>query len=441
MHPLETVSPWLTGAPESRPPLEGERETDVTIIGAGFTGLSSALALRREGLRVVVLEAETAGFGASGRNAGHLTPTIGKDLPTLTRLYGRERVRGLVHLVETAIAHVESLITTHAIDCEYEPVGTVVAAVHPRQHAQLERAAAAARAHGVPGELLEADEMERRGLPRAFTRGYFEPHGGILDPGRYVHGLRAAALRAGADIYERSCVTAIEASAPAVVHTASGRVRCHSVVVATNAYTPSLGRLRSAGLRLNVQLFRTDPLTDRQLAAVDWRGREGIYTAHEMLESYRLTADNRIVGGAKTVRYGFGGAALPDTDASVEARLEETFRQRFPELGDVRIAQHWGGPIFLGLDFLPTVGRGGKHGNILHAVGYAGHGIALASYAGEMIADLLRGRDGPGSALWSRWRVPTPPEPLRWLAFHALTRVLAGMDRSSDRGASRRVLS
>ena len=375
----DSISPWLAGIEAPTPPLDHDLDVDAAIIGAGFTGLCTALELRAEGLSVGVLEADFAGFGASGRNAGHLTPTIGKDLPTLTRLFGRERVRALVHLADTAIRYVESCIVNHGIDCDYEPVGNVVAAVHPRQHPNLDRAAAAAATYGIPGEILEAEQMRQRGLPPAFTRGYLEPHGGVLDPGRYVFGLRRAAVAAGVQLFEQTPAQRIETTAPAVVHTPRARVRARHVVLATNAYTPALGVLRSAVLPMCVQLFQTAPLTAAQRHAVDWRGREGIYTAHEMLESYRLTHEQRIVGGAKHVRYGFGGRALPDVDAAVAASLESTFRLRFPELRDVQVTHHWGGPIAFALDFLPLVGRTGEHGNVLHAIGYAGHGIALAS--------------------------------------------------------------
>jgi gamma-glutamylputrescine oxidase len=431
------VSPWLDETSERALALAGDIDVDVAIVGAGYTGLSAALELRKESRSVALLEAEFAGFGASGRNAGHLTPTIGKDLPTLTRLFGRERVRGLVHLADVAIGHVEALIREHGIDCQYEAVGNVVAAVHPRQHRNLDRAAAAAGEYGVPGEILEPAEMRARGLPASFTRGYFEPHGGILHPGRYVRGLRAAALRAGALLYEGTPVTRIEEGSPAIVHTPRGRARVRHVVLATNAFTPGLGFLRSSVLPLYVQLFRTAPLDEARMNAVDWRGRQGIYTAHEMLESYRLTRDNRIVGGAKYVRYGYGGEVFAAPDRNLATRLEEVFRARFPELGDLAVTDHWGGPIGFALDFLPVVGRAAKSPNLLYSVAYAGHGLAQASYAGRMIADLLLERDGPGHALWTRRSLPLPPEPLRWLVVRGLTAFFAGIDRRVDRRAAR----
>lgn len=440
---LPTLSPWLVDSPEATPRFEGEREVDAAVIGGGLTGLSSALALRREGLTVAVLEADVAGCGASGRNAGHLTPSIGKDLPTLTALHRRQRVSDSLQLAQEAISHVESLIHKYELDCSYEPVGNVVAAVDPRQHRAIDRAAAAAEEHGLPGQLLDAVGMERRGLPRAFTRGYFEPQGGILDPGRLVHGLRRAAVAAGAELYENSLVTGLRDESPAVVETPGGRIRCHHVIVATNAYTPSQAfarHLRRAAIRIQVQLFRTAPLTDLQMARVGWLGREGILTAHEILENFRLTPDNRILGGSKTIRAGFGRRALPDTEPHVCAALEAMFRQRFPELSDVPIEQHWGGPIFTSLNFLPAVGRGGRHGNILHSVGYAGHGVAQASYAGEMMADLLLDREGPGRVLWSHRGLRMPPEPLRWLGFKTLVGYFEAVDRRSDRAAARREL-
>lgn len=424
--------PWMAGVTERAAPLAGEHTVDVAVVGGGFTGLSAAIALRAAGLSVMVLEREVAGFGASGRNAGHLTPVIGKDLPTLSLLFGAERARALVALAEAAVGHVERTIAAHAIDCAYEPVGNVLAAVHPRQDHVLDKVAQAATSLGVSGELLERGAMRARGLPASFTRGYWLRRGGILHPGRYVRGLRRLALEAGATVHEGTPVLHIDDAEPAVVHTAGGRVRARTVVLGTNAYTPSLGWLRHTIVRVHVHLFATAPLGPAQRAAIDWRGREGIYTAHEMLESYRLTDDDRIVGGAKTVRYGLGGPDLPD-DPVTDAFIEAAFRDRFPALRDVPVTQRWGGPIAFALDFLPVLGRTGRRQNVVYGAGYAGHGIALASFAGSLLADLVLERDGPGRVLSERRWWPLPPEPLRWLVVHALTGVFGAIDARVDR--------
>jgi glycine/D-amino acid oxidase-like deaminating enzyme len=422
----------MEGAGPTAPQMPGGATTDVCVIGGGLTGLSTALKLSELGLSVILLERMHAGYGASGRNAGHLTPVIGKDLPTLTALFGRARARALVALVQTAIGHVEETIAERGIECDYEPVGNVLAAVHPAQHGHVDAAARAGEALGLEGELLDDAAMRRRGLPDTFTRGYFMRRGGIIDPGRYVRGLLAAARGAGVEIYEQTPVLKIEDADPVLVHTHGGRVRAKAVVIATNAYTPDLGRLRSTVLRVHVSLFRTAPLDQAARQTIAWPGREGIYTAHEVLESYRLTRDERIVGGAKRVRYAYGGRALGD-DATTHEFIEDAFRARFPALRATAITERWTGPIAFALDFLPAVGCLGRHRNIYYSVGYAGHGIALASYAGTMIADLMHEREGPGSALWGHRKILLPPEPLRWLTVRALSGFFEARDRRVDR--------
>ncbi len=425
-------------APAATPPLEGDIETDYAIVGAGYTGLSAALRLREAGADVVVLERDYAGFGASGRNAGHLTPTIGKDLPTLLRLYGRERGGALVRLAEKAIEHVESVLTDLEIGCDYEPVGNVLAGIHRGQAASLERAAGAGRELGASLKLLTAADLEDRGLPRAFCCGYLEERGGILDPGKYVRGLRDAVRSRGAHLHEGSRVTAIDGGTPVRVETPRGSVRASRALVATNAYTPELGTIGPVVAPISVSLFATAPLTDTQLAEVGWDGREGVYTAHEILESYRLTADNRIVGGSRHIRFGSGGRIPADEDPAVFANLEGMFRDRFPELRDLALERFWSGPIAITLDFLPAIGRSRRHPGLLYSVGYAGHGVALASYAGHRLAEMALGENLGPAELVERRRLPLPPEPLLTAIARGLIGGFSALDRRTDRRAQRR---
>lgn len=429
---------WLDPPPEAGPPLEGDAEADVVVIGAGYTGLWAALGLRERGADVVVLERDYAGFGASGRNAGHLTPTIGKDLPTLLRLYGRRKGGALVRFAEAAVEHVEAALAERAIDCDYLPAGNVLAGIHPGQRPALEKAARAAGELGAAVRMLDTAELEERGLPRHVACGYLEERGGVLHPGKYVRALSAAAVKAGARLHESSPVEAIGDGARVRVETPRGSVTAPTCVIATNAYTPRLGRLRSAVAPLHVSLFATAPLTAEQRERVGWAGGEGIYTAHEVLESYRLTADGRIVGGSRHVRYPYGNRVLPDREDALFAALDETFRQRFPELADVEIEHHWSGPIAMTMDFLPAIGRTAAARNVLFGIGYNGHGIAQASYVGTMLARMATGEDPGHPELVRRRRPPLPPEPLRWLWAQGLLKGLAALDRRSDRRAQRR---
>lgn len=161
--PFEEVSPWVTPPTEPRPPLGESLRTDVVVIGAGYTGLSTALALRAQGADVAVLEQSFAGSGASGRNAGHLTPTIGKDMPTLLRLFGQERAARLVRFADAAVEHTEEVMRKHGIDCEYDASGNVLAAVHPKHERRLRRASEAASRAGARVRFLSEPQMREIG--------------------------------------------------------------------------------------------------------------------------------------------------------------------------------------------------------------------------------------------------------------------------------------
>lgn len=427
------LSPWVAAPHDLQSALHCDLSTDVVIVGAGFTGLSTALALARVGIRPVVIERDFAGYGASGRNAGHLTPTIGKDLPTLLMLFGKRRATELVRFADDAVRYVEDLIRELHIDCDYTACGNIMAAVHPKQEGRLRKAAAVAAQLGAQVRFLDDRELRARGVPPAFISGVLEGSGGTLDPGKYLAGLRRAVLDAGIELYEQTPVQEIREGARLRVRTPAGTVTTDRLVLATNAYTPALGLLRNTVYPLYDTLFETAPLTPEQSSALGWPGKEGIYTAHESLESYRLTARGTILGGSKGVRYAYSGAVEEGPHPWTLGLIERAFRDRFMQLADVPIAHFWGGPIAMTLHFLPALGRTGKSRNIYYSVGYNGHGVAAASAMGSILADLIAGRDNEHTGALARFVPPLPPEPLRWMMVRGMMGVLNAVDARTDR--------
>lgn len=434
--PFLPISAYLESPPDRVPPLAGDASADVAIVGGGLSGLSTALALKRAGVDVVVLEREFCGFGASGRNAGHLTPTIGKDLPTLLMLYGQERTASIVRFADHCVHRTEEVIAEHGIDCDYAPTGNLMAVVHPKQEKRLRRAAEVAGKVGADVRFLEPEEMRARGLPPAFLCGALEGAGGTLDPGKLVLGLRRAALAAGVRIHEGTRVTRVEVGARPVVRTAHGALRAERVVMATNAWTREIGAPGAKVLPLYVTLFETAPLDDAQLAAIGgWPRREGVYTAHEILESYRLTSRRTIVGGSKMPRYHWGArpADHGGPNAHSQATIVYAFRDRFPALAEVPIARFWGGWIAMTLNFLPSIGAHGRDGRHWHALGYNGHGVAQATAIGEILADCITGSDNEWARVFPKPAPTLPPEPFLWLTARGLLALFGAIDRVTDR--------
>ncbi len=445
--PFEEISPWIREPAEPRLPLQGEQRADVVVIGAGYTGLSAALSLREQGVDVLVLERDFAGAGASGCNAGHLTPTIGKDLPTLLRMFGNERAQSLVQFADRAVEYTEHIIKHLGIECSYEPNGNILAAVHPKHEKRLLEAAAAASLLGGHLRFLSGEQMRERGLPLAFHCGVLEQRGGVLDPGQYVTGLRQAAIDVGVRLHEHSPVRSVDKGKPVRVRCDGGVVSADSAVVATNAYSGSIGLMPRKVVPLRVSLFETEPLSASQLAAIDWNGREGIYTSHEVLESYRLSARNTIIGGSRVVRYAYGSKLVHGYDSGAFGTIESAFRQRFPQIEGVSVQRFWGGWIGLGLDFLPMIGtandqqnihdtilfNGPIRENIHYGFGYAGHGVAQATLMGAMLADRVLGCAHECESALARRAWSWPPEPLRYALYGAVTRVLYAMDARTDR--------
>ncbi len=433
--PFLDLSAYIRQSPELRPALATDLKVDVAIVGGGFTGLSTALELTKRGISVAVLERHFCGYGASGRNAGHLTPTICKDLPTAKMLFGEEKAGRLASFADHCVERTEHLMREYAIDCDYNQSGNIMAVVHPSQEKKMREAAAAARRLGAKIHFAEAGEMRERGLPAAFLCGAMEEMGGTLDPGKLIMGLRKAALERGVPIYENTHVTQIEKGKPFRIVTPGGTVRAEKIFIATNAFTPEVGYPGNRMYPLYCTQFETIPLSDAQIEAIGgWRNREGFYTAHESMESYRLTSKRTLIGGAKVsyfrdcLPHNHGG----DAD-SVKPLVLQCFRERFPELQDLPIAHAWAGWIGMTMNFLPIVGQAKSIPNYFYSVGYNGHGVAQSIAMGELNADLITGRPNNWSAVICRSPVYVPPRSILWFIFVAIMGLLNYLDRRTNR--------
>jgi glycine/D-amino acid oxidase-like deaminating enzyme len=418
-------------------PLVGELRADVVVVGGGITGLSSALRLREAGADVIVVERDFAGSGASGRNAGVLTGAIVQDLE-LTRFFlGEERMKARLRFADAGVESAERMMDRYKIDCDYNRAGHVMASVHPRQDVSLRTRVEETQKHGTLVSLLSEEEMRERRLPRAFTAAASDRQGGLFDPGKYVLGLRRAALEAGIRIFERSPVTELDEGARVVARTARGKTSADFVVLATNGYTPALPWRRRLVVPIRVSQFETAPLDDAQLGDLGWDGHEPIGTVHHVPENYGLTPGRTIVGGTKAVSYPWRSNTTEGYDRRVFRILEKTFRDRFPTLRAVPIVRFWSGWIGLTTDFNPVFGVDGQHQNIIYGLGYAGHGVAQATLMGSVIAERIQGREHPLEHAVRRRVRSWPPEPLRWLGANLIQAAFRLMDNRADRAALR----
>lgn len=387
------------------PALEGEVRADVCVIGAGYTGLSAALHLAQAGYRVVVLEAHRVGFGASGRNGGQVGSGQRLDQIELERIAGRDAAHRYWDMAEEAKALVRDLITEHAMPCTFHP-GVAHACWHDREvrdtHAYAEKLR---RDYGY--EALEPlDRAGIRGLigSTAYKGGEIDWGAGHVHPLNFAIGLARAAVAAGVVLQENSHVTQIDHGAPATVITAKGRVKADHVILACNGYLGGLESTVAARVMpINNFILATEPLGDR--AAEILSKPVAVADTKFVVNYWRLSEDGRLLfGGGES--YGW---TFPDLVRTVRKPMLEVY----PQLADARIDYAWGGTLAITMTRLPCFARVAP--NVLSASGYSGHGVAMATLAGKLMAEALRGQAERFDLMAA---LPTPRFPggaaLRW---------------------------
>lgn len=422
---LETAGPFA-----ERPAWNGDGRVDVAVVGGGFTGLSTALHIkeRQPELRVVVLEAGGVARGASGRNAGFSMTLFGLELGVTVLRYGKARAKEADDYMVRAVNYTRELVRRLDIDCDYEELGMMTVATNPNQERRLRKQYELAQKIGAH-ETMWLDEQEARELVDSptYLGAWYDPLCALIHPAKLALGMARAALAAGVEVYERSPVISLDhgggrttPGAPAVLTTPHGTVRADKVVLATNAFTVAFPQLRAAQAPMHTYIVLTEPLTDRQLEAVGWRRRIGVEDGRNFIHYYRLTPDNRLLMGGHDALYYYGNRTDRDHNVDVARRLQQHVIDTFPALADVRFTHHWGGPISVSLDMVPTIGRLG--GNVFYSVGCMGHGVSLTQLNGRTLADLVLDRRTELTETFfvGRRVTPLPPEPIRFAVIQAI---------------------
>jgi gamma-glutamylputrescine oxidase len=363
------------------PPLAGDAEADLVVVGGGCTGLSAALHAAERGLEVVLLEGGHVGWGASGRNGGQIIPGLRKGAAELVAAYGVERARALFDLALEARALVVDLIARHAIDCDLRLTGHLAAAVKPRDFAHMRaEAQSLVRDFAYPhAELLSAAEV-RRLVDVPYAGGLFDRGGGHFHTLNYTLGLARAAKAAGVIIHADTLVTDVTQAAKLVTaRTGTGHVRARHAILAADALLAGVApAIEHRIMPVANYVVATAPLPfARELIPSD----AAVSDSRFVVDYYRLTPDGRLLfGGGER----YSRSAPPDIAAFVRPHLEGVF----PRLKGVAIDHAWGGLVSITLTRLPHFGREGK---LLYAHGYSGMGAILSTLAGKLMADALTG--------------------------------------------------
>jgi glycine/D-amino acid oxidase-like deaminating enzyme len=406
------------GNPAPAPALVRNATADVAIVGGGYTGLWTALALRERApeLSVTLVEAEICGHGPSGRNGGFVHG-YWASLPGVLRVLGEERALELARAGEQIIPGIRAWAEVRGEDVWLVEAGMLEVSAAPAQDGAVQSAAAAATRVGRPDQAmaLTAEEVGQRVRSPAFRSGVFYPECATVHPGLLVRTLRRAALGAGVTLHEGTPVTAVRAGSPNELETPGGTLRAPEVVLATNAaltgWNPASRNLTNFGS----YVVLTEPAPEL-LAEIGWTGGEAVVDARMFLHYFRTTNDGRVLMGSGSGPIGFGGRldGRFSRDVPTAARAEAGLRRLLPGLAGARVERAWGGPIDVSADHLPFFRT--KPGTRIHyGAGYSGHGVGPAWLGGRILASLALGSDDE----WTRSPLATrnvprlPPEPLR----------------------------
>jgi len=422
------------------PPLDGDLRVDVAVVGGGYTGLWTALALREHepALRVAVLEAEIVGWGPSGRNGGFLNG-YWTHLSRLRPVFGDVDSLVIARAGARAVPAVRAFYEARGEDVWLREGGYLKVSAAPAQDEAVERSVATARALGVDEEAvpLTAEEVAERCRSPVFRRGVFFRDGATVQPARLARALRRAALADGIALHERTRVLRLTVGRPNVLTTPRGRALADEVVVAVNAAATGWGAVARHLTNFGSYVVLTEPVPDL-LGELGWTGGEAVTDGRTFIHYFRTTADGRVLMGSGSGPIGHGGR-LDDgrftSDPPTAARAELGLRRLLPALADVRVERAWGGPIDVSADHFPffrTLPRTRVH----VGVGYSGHGVGPSWLGGRILASLALERDDEWRSfpLVREPRAGLPPEPVKRIGGGVIRSATLAVEAAEERG-------
>ena len=424
---------WLRDADdgERSPALDRDLDVDVAIVGGGFTGLWTALALRAlpEPPRVALLEAEFCGWGPSGRNGG-FCHGYWSYLPTLRGLFGDEAALRLIAAGDKIIPGIRTFLAERGEDAWFHEDGLLEVSTAASQDPEIDAQVAAALEVGYPEEAVLRDSP---GISPRFRRGVFFRDGATVHPARLVRALRRAALADGVELHEG---TRAQLRSDGTIAANGRTVRAKDVVVATNAaateWPPVRGRLTVFGS----YVVLTEPVPDL-LREIGWTDGLGIYDARMFLHYFRTTNDGRVLMGSGSGPIGFG-ARIDERfthDAPTAGRAEEGLRRLLPALADVKVDGAWGGPIDVSADHVPFIGTVPST-RIHYALGYSGHGVGPSWLAGRVLSSLVARADDEWTRLplVERKVSRVPREPIRRVGGGLIRAAILSLEEAEEHG-------
>jgi glycine/D-amino acid oxidase-like deaminating enzyme len=437
--PDSPLSCWLDlyGDYQPEPSLEGDLTVDIAVVGGGFTGLTTAYELLRvePSLKVAVLEAKTAGYGASGRNGSFGMTVIGLGFSYTAFLKGKAFLKDAYTYMVRAVEAMDELIQREKLDCQRIRPGFLRVATTPAYIRRLQSEVELMESLGISDfTWLSAEETRSRVNSETYLGAMWEPRLLLVDPARLVRAEKRLAQREGAQVYENSPVLEIEGRSPYKLKTPAGQVTAGKVVFAVNAYSHRFVPLRRKQVPAFTYVIATEPLSYEALDSIGWDEYEGVEDARNLIHYYRLTQDQRIMMGGGPIGLTWNGNLDADSNPAAWAHLEQHIYTLFPQLKGVKITHRWGGPISVTTNLFPAIGSL-NGGSLVYSLGCIGHGVSASHLNAQVMRDLAleRKTDLVDSPFVNKPHLPWPSEPVQSAVAISLRGLLELEDRYHER--------